>query len=79
MALTRNYGRIEHFQPENEKIGTYLEKVKLYFQANDILTGKNVSILLTSIGNKTCTVLRNYFAPTKPASKILDDIMDALK
>ena len=59
MAHVRNYGRIECFQPENETIGAYLERVELYFQANDIADGKKVSILLTSIGDTTYILLRS--------------------
>jgi len=43
----------------------YIERADLYFQANDIADGKRVAIVLTTIGDKTYTLLRNYFAPEK--------------
>ena len=79
MALARHFGRIDPFQPDNETIAAYLERVELYFQANDIRNEKKVSILLTSIGDKTYTLLRNHFAPAKPAEQTLANIEAALK
>ena len=76
MVLARNYGRIDPFQPDNETIAVYLERVELYFQANDIRDEK-VSILLTSIGPHT--LLRNHFAAAKPAEKTLSNIDSALR
>ena len=78
MALARNYRRIDPFQPDNETIAAYLERVELYFQANDIRDEK-VLILLTSIGDKTYTLLRNHFAAAKPAEKTLANIDSALR
>ncbi len=67
------------FQPENETIAAYLERVELYYEANDIEAAKKVSILLTSIGDKTYTLLRNHFAPAKPSIKSYADVEAALK
>ena len=71
MTLARNYGRIEPFQRENENIASY--------QANDIQADKKVSILLTSIGDKIYSLLRNHFAPNKAVDQSLADIESALK
>lgn len=79
MALARSYGRIDLFQLDNENIAAYLERVELYYAVNDIEAEKKVSILLTSIGDKTYTLLRNHFAPIKPATKSYNDIEAALK
>ena len=79
MALARNYGRLEHFQPDSETITAYLERVDLYFRANDVPNDKKVSVLLNFIGAKTYTLLRNLVAPTAPADKTLAQLKQVLR
>ena len=62
---TTYYGKIEEFQPENESISAYLERIELYFSANAVEEGKQVAVFLSVIGAKTYTLLRNLLAPTK--------------
>ena len=47
------YGKLKEFEPDNEKISSYLERVELYFTANDIAAEKKVVILLSVIDAKT--------------------------
>ncbi len=51
MAAT-SFGQIDHFDPDNEGIESYLERVKLYFQANGIADAKRVPVCLSVIGGK---------------------------
>ena len=46
-------GHIEEFRPDVEHITTYLERIELYFIANDIADAKKAAVLLTCIGGKT--------------------------
>lgn len=50
-------GKLEEFQPENEKISSYLEQLELYLTANDVADGKKVAVLLSVIGVKTYSLL----------------------
>ncbi len=59
------YGKKDEFQPENESIAAYPERVELYFAANAIAENKQVPVFLSVIGAKTYTLLRNLLAPTK--------------
>ena len=76
---TATYGKIDEFNPENERISEYLERLQLYFDANDIANAKKVSVLLTLIGSKTYSLLRGQLAPTLPKDKSLKDLEKLLK
>ena len=39
-----SYGHIDQFRSENESIEAYLERVDIYFKANEISDEKKVSI-----------------------------------
>ena len=64
-----SYGHIDEFRPENESIEAYLERIELYFSANDVDEEKKVSIFLSVLGGKTYSVLRDLLAPVKPREK----------
>ena len=49
-AMATQYGCLKEFRPETDSTKAYLERASLYFQANDIDEGKQVSILLSLIG-----------------------------
>ena len=53
------YGKLKEFEPDNEKVTSYLEQVELYFTANDIAAEKKVVILLFVIGAKTYSLLHD--------------------
>ncbi len=72
MATT--FGRIEEFQPEVESISAYLERVELFFDANDIAAARRVPTFLSVIGSKNYSLLRNLFAPTKPREATYDTL-----
>lgn len=54
----------------------YLDRVELYFDANEFPNGKQVAILLTSIGASTYALLS---ASKEPKSKTLVEITAMLK
>ena len=56
-----------------------LERLHLYFDANDVANAKKVSVLLTVIGSKTYSLLRGQLAPTLPKDKSLKDLEKLLK
>ena len=73
------YGTIKEFEAENEKISSYLERVELYFAANEIANEKKVAILLSVIGAKTYGLIRDLLAPTNPKEKSFDQLAEVLK
>ena len=50
MATT--YGQIQEFCPEIESIEAYIERVELYFEANNIDVDQRVPVFLSAIGGK---------------------------
>ena len=44
------YGRMEQFDPDKESIAAYLERVELYFEANNTPGEKQVPVFLSCIG-----------------------------
>ena len=73
------YGTLQEFKPECEPITAYLERVKAYFDANDVPTNKRVAVLLSIIGPKTYAILRSLMAPDTPQSKSLETLTKALE
>lgn len=72
-------GKIEAFDSTTEDWETYIERVELYFTANDVEEEKKVATLLSLMGAKTYSLLRNLLAPDKPASKSFQIIVNTLK
>ena len=72
------YGKITAYRTEEESITAYLERVELYFQANDVEETKQVPILLSSIGAKTYELLRSLTVPKAPKEKSLKELKTAL-
>ena len=69
------FGRIQEFIPESESFSTYVERLQLFFEANDVSDGKKVPVLLSVIGAKNYALLRSLSAPTLPREKSFDDIV----
>ena len=72
-------GRLEPFDPGNELIVVYLERMQLFFEANEIKAEKQVPVFLTIIGRENYVLLRNLTAPEKPSQKSLSDLKEILK
>ena len=60
------FGRLEEFNPRKETISSYLERIELYFMANEIADKKQVAVFLSVIGGQMYTLLKNLLAPDKP-------------
>lgn len=72
-------GKIEPFDEGIEKWSSYQERLEEYFAVNDIANDKKVSALLTLLGGKTYSLLRNLTAPDKPSTKNYEDLTALLK
>ena len=72
------FGMLKEFEPDNEKISAYLERVELYFAANDIKE-RQVAIFLSVIDAKTYSLLRDLLAPENPKDKSFNQLAEVLK
>ena len=71
-------GHLREFQPL-KKVSNYLERVSLYFVANDADNNKQVAVLLTAIGGETYALPTNLLSPAKPHDKTYTEISAILK
>ncbi|PFX12679.1 Uncharacterized protein K02A2.6 [Stylophora pistillata] len=72
-------GKIESFDETQEKWETYLERVEQFFLANNIDEDHQVPTLLSLIGSKTHTLLRDLHTPDKPATKSFQEIVTTVQ
>jgi hypothetical protein len=72
-------GRIEPFEDTVETWKSYTERLEQYFEVNDIAEDKKVPALLTLLGGKTYTLLRNLTAPNKPKEKDYTTLVNLLR
>ena len=71
--------RIDEFQPENEDIEAYLERVDLHFLAGGTKEADKVPLFLTVVGKKNYTLLRDLVAPVKLREKDLATLYEKLR
>lgn len=71
-------GQMQAFDPANERISAYLERVQLFFLANGINEEKQVPVLLSVIGGQTYALLSDLLAPEKPGSKSFEQLKAVL-
>ena len=76
---TQYFGHIETFDPDVDNWTVYLECLEQFFAANSVTDKKKVSVLLTSLGKKGYSLLRNLVVPAKPADKGYDDLVRVMK
>ena len=62
MSLNGNIGPYE----ESEKISTYIDRVKLYFEANNVSPEKQVPTFLSIIDPKLSGLVRDLVTPKNP-------------
>lgn len=73
------YGHLQEFKHEEEEISTYLERVELFFVANETPAAKQVPIFLNVVGATTFGLLRSLLAPDEPKTKSMAELAAALK
>ena len=71
-------GSLSAFDPSQESISAYIERVEVFFAANDVKEEKRVAVFLSVVGAPTFSLLRNLLAPEKPTDKTLRDLTAAL-
>jgi len=72
-------GRLTEFDPRNDSITAYVERVNLYFTANEVADAKKVAVFLSAMGPKTYALLRNLTTPVPPAEKSFTQLVEILK
>ena len=78
IIMLGKYGLLKEFLPDEDSIGAYLEHASLYFVVNGIKEDRRVRILLSSIGARTYSLLRDLIAPVLPGTLPFDQISEVL-
>ena len=73
------YGKLQEYKPEAESIAAYLERVEIFFQANNIAADKQVPVFLSVVGGRMYSLLRDLTVPEKPQDKTLAHLSETLK
>ena len=76
--MAKKFGTTDAFNSESDSIKAYLERVQLYFSANDAPENNYVPILLSSIGAPTYTLLSDLLVPQLPSAQTLPVISEVL-
>ncbi|CAB4033713.1 Uncharacterized protein K02A2.6, partial [Paramuricea clavata] len=72
-------GKIDVFDETQESWETYVERVQHFFAASDVDDNYQVPTLLSLIGSKTYSLLKDLLLPEKPADKNFDEIVSTLQ
>ena len=78
MASPTWIGSLSEFSVESESFSSYVERVKLYLDANDVKADKRLAVFLSVIGATRYSLLRDLVAPRKPSELKLDEAIEAL-
>ncbi len=75
-----NVGKLEDFDPDTDSWDVYCERLALYLEAKAIDDNSmKRAILLTEMGKKSYTLLRNLCAPAKPVEKTYGELIRIMK
>jgi hypothetical protein len=77
-ATMQILGNLQEFNPDNETIVVYLERMQMFFEVNNVEDAKRVPVLLTANGAKY-SLLRDLVSPATPREKSLDELVKVLK
>ena len=75
----RVIGSLGDFDSKTDNIVAYVERVSLYFEANDVKDDQKVPVLLTMNGAKTYVTLRSILAPVAQREKTFDELAETLR
>ena len=73
--MAAHHGSLREYTPGQETWDEYIERLELYFVANDIADPeKKRAILLNACGSSTYKLFRNLAAPGKPSELSYGDL-----
>ena len=68
------FRQLDAFDPKSDNVVAYLERVDLFFIANDIGPDKQVSMFLTVEGSRNYALIKSLTAPTLAQKKSYEDL-----
>ena len=64
---------------ESENFETYIDRIELFFAANDITDAKQVPAFLSIIGPKLYSLVKDLVSPKQPSACKFDELVKAIK
>ena len=78
-ALPLTFGQPGAFDGQVESFTAYMERVQIFFEANDVPARKRLSVFLSIIGGTAYILLRNLLSLVPSKEKSLEEVIAALK
>lgn len=79
-STNQNFGIVNEYDAEKEDWSSYIERIELFYVANDIEDEvKKRAILLSSCGINTYRLFKGLTAPAKPADKTFQELVTLMK
>ncbi|XP_055915366.1 uncharacterized protein K02A2.6-like [Eupeodes corollae] len=75
---SQSLGKLEEYEP-GEDFESYEDRLRIYFQLNEIKEERKALILLSLIGKNTYAILKNLVQPKKPNDISFDKLVSALR
>ncbi|XP_071061030.1 uncharacterized protein [Pseudochaenichthys georgianus] len=73
-------GNTAPFDSQSQTWEEYCDVLQYFFEANEIEdAGRQKSILLSSVGSQTYSLMRNLISPARPVDKTFDELVQLLK
>ena len=79
MAAQPTFGTLSEYQAETKSFSMYVERVKIFFVANDVAEDKQLPVFLSFIGAKNFTQPCDLMASEKPQSQTLAQVTEVLE
>ena len=77
--MANTIGNIQPFQPGKGTWMSWMQRARLYMEANDIAADRRVAVLLTLLGEDVYETLSNLISPAEPGTRTLNQIDEALR
>ena len=72
-------GSMDIFNPDVDDWSAYVKRLESFFLTNELKDNKKVAVLITIIGTKAYSLLRNILVPAKAVDKSYKELVDAMK
>ena len=72
-------GTVKEFDPDLEEWSSYVDRLEQLLIVHEIAREKQRAILLSSVGPKTYSVLKDLLAPEKPSTKSFEELVECLQ
>ena len=70
--------KFETFEPSQETFSCFVQRMKIYFSAQEISVERQKFVFLSALGRKHFTLLANLVSPAEPETRSFDELVEVL-